>query len=74
MRMYLSEDYVPPSLDKTFDVRGDGLCACCIHLSRGDNVALYTEIMLLSMEIMFSVFGDYVSVSSFDRGEPFVWF
>jgi len=65
--MYLSEDYVPPSLDNTFGVRGVGLCACCIHLSRGDNVALYMEIMLLSMEIISSVFGDYISVSSFGR-------
>jgi hypothetical protein len=72
--MYLSEDYVLPSLDNTFGVRGDSLCACCIHLSRGENVALYTEIMFLSMEIMTSVFGDYVSVFLFGRWEPFVWF
>jgi len=50
--MCLCEDYVPPSLDNTIVVLGDGLCARGMHLFRGDHDSLYTEIMLLSMEIM----------------------
>jgi hypothetical protein len=58
-----------------FFLRGDGTCVWGMHLSSEDNDSLCSEIMLLPMEIMsLCLYRSRLSLSSFGRWEPHVWF